>query len=775
MTFAFEVWPTEAPRVITQPFGVNPAYYSRFDLPGHDGVDLRAPHGSRIFAVAPGTVIRAHTNPNNHNYGIHAYIKHANGFITGYGHLAELHVRQDQAVAAGDVIGTADNTGNSFGSHLHLLLKREGVTYEDWPYNIMDPTPYLLPLMGWQRPAGELVRGWMHEAVLDVQGDLAQVAADGASFWRRQGEEAIQVPGGTIVVYLGQTSGYFTLVEVARASIGLDQEVVEPPDPVELPQPTVATVDGWARKAFLFEVGNRAVVRRQGVSLRAEPELASANIGLLKSGSTVELLGEHDEQFAHVRAQQEDFAGPIKIPETPVEWPAPAPAAYLGWLQTASLEPADAATFVVSKRFGANFYAAPDRQSTLLGLVKGFATVTVAGRNEGGFTPVSVRGDDFVLINYPIDKIQTPQPLPGGGPVETPEPPQETTPGWVFSADLTADGPDSATVGQLGVILRAAPQRNAAVLGYIPAGMTVLITDKAQGEYTPVRVNDDRLLAQDAAVADEPVIAGTCRFGLHASADPPITPAEIALFDQVAPRLIKVLSSNDPTAVRRLAQQHTGAHWVVRAFLDFGGRNITPGQFFRDTISDVERALDILEGRPLVVELHNEPNIRMEGWGTSWNDGREFAAWWLELLDRYRDALPRTRFIYPGLSPGGSMVIRQDHVQFLEASREAVQAADGMGVHVYWSHYHTPAQALETIDDIANRFRGIPLWITEAGNGSAQVASLQKGHEYVDFWRSLRSRPIVQGIAYWVASGSNPEFAPYVWLGTDIGRIVSLR
>ena len=126
--FRFEVWPTEY-RVITQHFGANPRNYAQFGLPGHDGVDLRAPTGSKVFCVAPGEVFRIHNKPTGHNYGIHVRVAHQNGYKTVYGHLQKVFVRTGQIVEAGTVLGLADNTGNSFGSHLHLTLKRTGAKY----------------------------------------------------------------------------------------------------------------------------------------------------------------------------------------------------------------------------------------------------------------------------------------------------------------------------------------------------------------------------------------------------------------------------------------------------------------------------------------------------------------------------------------------------------------------------------------------------------------------------------------------------------------------
>ena len=56
----------------------------------------------------------------------------------------------------GQVLGLADHTGNVFGDppdHLHLTLKHAGESAPGYPSNIIDPTPFLQPLLhagGWR-------------------------------------------------------------------------------------------------------------------------------------------------------------------------------------------------------------------------------------------------------------------------------------------------------------------------------------------------------------------------------------------------------------------------------------------------------------------------------------------------------------------------------------------------------------------------------------------------------------------------------------------------
>lgn len=148
--FSFH-WPTEH-HLFTQAFGNNPEYYGKFKLdgrplPGHEGVDLKAPIGSKIFACADGIVYRVHTDESTHNYGIHVRIDHQNGYKTVYAHLQQPLVRLGQVVCGGQLIGLADDTGNSYGSHLHLTVKYTGATEEGlttFPGDIIDPTPLLI-------------------------------------------------------------------------------------------------------------------------------------------------------------------------------------------------------------------------------------------------------------------------------------------------------------------------------------------------------------------------------------------------------------------------------------------------------------------------------------------------------------------------------------------------------------------------------------------------------------------------------------------------------
>lgn len=99
----------------------------------HKGIDIGAPKGTPIKAVASGTVTLAQYGYGG-GYGNHVIINHSNGVQTLYGHCTSLCVKAGQSVSQGDVIATVGNTGNSQGNHLHLEIRVNGVAQNPQNY-----------------------------------------------------------------------------------------------------------------------------------------------------------------------------------------------------------------------------------------------------------------------------------------------------------------------------------------------------------------------------------------------------------------------------------------------------------------------------------------------------------------------------------------------------------------------------------------------------------------------------------------------------------------
>lgn len=89
----------------------------------HTGLDISAPKGTPVHAVAEGMVTYA---GERSGYGEVIEIDHGNGYMTRYAHNSQLEVRPGQRVHVGDVISEAGSTGRSTGSHVHFEVWYKG-------------------------------------------------------------------------------------------------------------------------------------------------------------------------------------------------------------------------------------------------------------------------------------------------------------------------------------------------------------------------------------------------------------------------------------------------------------------------------------------------------------------------------------------------------------------------------------------------------------------------------------------------------------------------
>ena len=93
----------------------------------HNGLDMAAPAGTPIYAVAPGTVIDSRYSSS---WGNVIQIDHGGGIVTLYAHCSARLVSKGQTVAAGDTIGKVGTTGWSTGNHLHFTVYKNGVAVD---------------------------------------------------------------------------------------------------------------------------------------------------------------------------------------------------------------------------------------------------------------------------------------------------------------------------------------------------------------------------------------------------------------------------------------------------------------------------------------------------------------------------------------------------------------------------------------------------------------------------------------------------------------------
>lgn len=113
---------------------------------GHEGIDVgwrSNEEENKVFALTIGTVIQV-IDGKDHNpgstgtesYGNFIMIRHDNGLESTYAHLQQgIKVKIGDKVTKDTQIGIIGESGNAYGRHLHLRIKKNGT--------LVDPVQYL--------------------------------------------------------------------------------------------------------------------------------------------------------------------------------------------------------------------------------------------------------------------------------------------------------------------------------------------------------------------------------------------------------------------------------------------------------------------------------------------------------------------------------------------------------------------------------------------------------------------------------------------------------
>jgi murein DD-endopeptidase MepM/ murein hydrolase activator NlpD len=97
----------------------------------HAGVDIAAPLGTPVKAMAEGRVVFSGWAEG---YGNLVTIEHENGLTTRYAHLGANLVSVGQRVVAGQEIALVGTSGRSTGPHLHFEVHRAGEPVDPLPF-----------------------------------------------------------------------------------------------------------------------------------------------------------------------------------------------------------------------------------------------------------------------------------------------------------------------------------------------------------------------------------------------------------------------------------------------------------------------------------------------------------------------------------------------------------------------------------------------------------------------------------------------------------------
>lgn len=126
--------PAQVPSASGFIWPVNGTFVSGFGMRWgrmHQGVDITAPHGTPVVAVAAGTVLEAGWHGG---FGNLVVVDHGGGLTTYYAHNSAFAVSAGQAVTQGQVIAFVGSTGNSSGPHVHLEVHVNGTPVDPMGY-----------------------------------------------------------------------------------------------------------------------------------------------------------------------------------------------------------------------------------------------------------------------------------------------------------------------------------------------------------------------------------------------------------------------------------------------------------------------------------------------------------------------------------------------------------------------------------------------------------------------------------------------------------------
>lgn len=134
---SFVIRPAGKPRVVLDRGNFVRGYQSdrrtqEGEVVPHRGIDISAPEGVLVHAVATGTV--REVGPKS-GYGNAVVVEHTDGKASLYGHLSSMNVSVGQSIQQGDVVGAVGRTsagpdgvvppwGATMGPHLHMEIHR---------------------------------------------------------------------------------------------------------------------------------------------------------------------------------------------------------------------------------------------------------------------------------------------------------------------------------------------------------------------------------------------------------------------------------------------------------------------------------------------------------------------------------------------------------------------------------------------------------------------------------------------------------------------------
>jgi len=107
-------WPVKGP--VLSSYGAKASGYH------NDGINIGAPRGTPVLSAGSGSVV--YVGGDLESFGNLVLVRHDNGWMTAYAHLAKVQVKRGQRLQKGRTIGTIGTTGAVTKPQLHFEIRK---------------------------------------------------------------------------------------------------------------------------------------------------------------------------------------------------------------------------------------------------------------------------------------------------------------------------------------------------------------------------------------------------------------------------------------------------------------------------------------------------------------------------------------------------------------------------------------------------------------------------------------------------------------------------
>jgi hypothetical protein len=240
----------------------------------------------------------------------------------------------------------------------------------------------------------------------------------------------------------------------------------------------------------------------------------------------------------------------------------------------------------------------------------------------------------------------------------------------------------------------------------------------------------------------------------------------VEIIRQARLQAVKVHTPNfDPNVYAKLTERSDGYGvdfiWARIVDQEIPRNVVTAQDFYKHTIADVKKLYGL---GVRCFEVHNEPDHKFEGFGTSWDSAEAFEQWLFDVMTALRSTpdLPDIRLGTPATSRPPGAPAHLDDPFFRVMFSERIRAlADFVCMHTYWSQLGvTVGKCIQEVEDFSSAMQelGLPVAVSEFSHNaplSDVVTPEVKAREIDQFWRGVEARcPNVFTTACYVVTAS---------------------